>query len=83
MCLGVPGKVIRWVDRDPLRASAEVEFAGIRRLCQMACVPDVEPGEYVIVHAGVAITRIDAAAAARTLAELAPRDDEGWLEGER
>jgi hydrogenase expression/formation protein HypC len=79
MCLGIPGKVIRWLERDPILASAEVEFAGIRRVCQMACVPDVSEGEFVIVHAGVAITRIDRAAAERTLAEISFLGEEsGW-----
>ncbi|MBX3444569.1 MAG: HypC/HybG/HupF family hydrogenase formation chaperone [Planctomyces sp.] len=75
MCLGVPGQVIRWLNRDPLFASAEVEFAGVRRACGMACVPEAEVGQYVIVHAGVAISRIDEAAALRTLADLASLDE--------
>lgn len=71
MCLGVPGRVVRWVSREPLFASAEVEFGGIRRVCSMACVPDVDLGDYVIVHAGIAISCIDEAAARQTLADLA------------
>ena len=78
MCLGIPGKVARWIERDPLLAAAEVEFAGVRRVCQMACVPEAEPGEYVIVHAGVAISRIDPAAAEQTLAELGPLEPDAW-----
>lgn len=70
MCLAIPGSVIRWVDRDPVFGKAEIEFEGIRRVCGMACVPDAQVGDYVIVHAGIAISRIDAAAAAQTLAEL-------------
>jgi hydrogenase expression/formation protein HypC len=71
MCLGVPGQVVRWVNRDPLFASAEVEFGGIRRACSMACVPEVDVGDYVIVHAGIAISRMDETAAKQTLADLA------------
>ncbi len=70
MCLAVPGKVIRWLDRDPLFARAEIEFEGVRRACHMACVPDTEVGEFVIVHAGVAISRVDAAEAQHILEEL-------------
>jgi hydrogenase expression/formation protein HypC len=45
----------------------------------MACVTDAVEGDYVIVHAGVAITRIDRAEAERTLAELASlADDADW-----
>ncbi|MFN0054176.1 MAG: HypC/HybG/HupF family hydrogenase formation chaperone [Planctomycetales bacterium] len=71
MCLAVPGRIVRWIDRDPLFASAEVEFDGIRRICHMACVTEAAAGDYVIVHAGVAIARLDEAAAQRALSELA------------
>lgn len=70
MCLAVPGRVIEWRDRDPVFARALIEFAGIRRECQMACVPDAEVGEYVIVHAGIAISRIDAERAQQVLEDL-------------
>lgn len=79
MCLGVPGKVVRWLDRDPLLATAEIQFGPVRKSCQMACVPDAAEGDYVLVHAGVAITRIDPEAAERllaTLASLGETDDE-------
>jgi hydrogenase expression/formation protein HypC len=58
------------MDREPLFARAEIEFEGVRRVCHMACVPDAEIGEFVIVHAGVAISRVDAEAAQRILEEL-------------
>jgi hydrogenase expression/formation protein HypC len=70
MCLGVPGQIIRWVDRDPLFATAEVDFGGLRRVCHMACVTDAAEGDYVVVHAGLAISRIDAGEAQRVFAEL-------------
>jgi hydrogenase expression/formation protein HypC len=79
MCLGIPGKVVRWVDRSLPFAQAEIEFDGIRRSCSMACVPEANEGDYVIVHAGIAITRIDPAEAERVLAELRSLDDDdGW-----
>ena len=71
MCLAVPGKVIRWIDRETPFAQAEVEFEGIRRVCHMACVTDAREGDYVIVHAGVAISRLDEDQAQQTLADLA------------
>lgn len=81
MCLGIPGKIVRWVSRDEVSASAEIEFAGIKRVCQMACVPDAVEGDFVIVHAGVAISRIDRASAEQTLADLAQLgEDDGWSE---
>jgi len=75
MCLAVPGKIVRWIDRDPTFATAEVEFAGVRRRCQMACVPEAAEGDYVIVHAGIAISRVDAAEAERTIADLEQFDN--------
>lgn len=71
MCLGVPGMVL---ERDPMEvelASAVVDFGGVRRQVCLACVPEAQPGDYVIVHAGLAISRLDAAEAARVLAHLA------------
>ncbi len=70
MCLGIPGRISRWIDRDPIFALAEVEFEGISREVHMACVPTAIEGDYVIVHAGVAICKIDADEAARVLDEL-------------
>lgn len=70
MCLGVPGKVIEWVQRDGVMAKAIIEFAGIRQLIQMACVPDCEIGDYVVVHAGIAISKLNEAEAIKTLADL-------------
>jgi hydrogenase expression/formation protein HypC len=79
MCLGIPGKVVRWVDRSMPFSQAEIEFGGVRRSCSMACVPEANEGDYVIVHAGIAITKIDAAEADRVLAELRSLDDhDGW-----
>ena len=49
-------------------ASGLVEFAGIRRRVCLACVPEAQPGDYVIVHAGIAISRIDADEAQRVFA---------------
>ncbi len=73
MCLGVPGEVVRLYEPDPRDGllEGEVDFGGVRRRVCLACVPDVRVGEYVIVHAGVAITRIDEQAAQEMLAELA------------
>ena len=70
MCLGVPGRVVEWVDRDPTFPKAKIEFGGVARVCSMACVPDVEVGQYVVVHAGIAISRIDETAARLALEEL-------------
>jgi hydrogenase expression/formation protein HypC len=71
MCLAIPGKVLQWIDDDPLLALAEVEFGGVTRRCHMACVPEARLGDYVVVHAGVAIAVLDEVEAGRVFAELA------------
>jgi hydrogenase expression/formation protein HypC len=63
MCLGVPGKVIS-LEPDPLGMTmGRVSFGGIMKEVCMAYVPEVEPGDYVIVHVGFAISRVDEAEA--------------------
>lgn len=71
MCLGIPGRVMNWIDTDPLFALADVEFSGVCREVHMACVPEAQVGDYVIVHAGIAICVIDPIEATKTLIELA------------
>jgi hydrogenase expression/formation protein HypC len=54
--------------------SAIVEFGGVRRRVSLACVPEAAPGDYVLVHAGVAISQVKAAEAAKVLAALQQLD---------
>ncbi len=59
MCLGVPGKVVD-VQPSPIGVPmGKVSFGGVVKEVCLAYVPDVEPGEYVVVHVGFAISRID------------------------
>jgi len=77
--LGVPGKVVCWIERDGPFARADVEFAGVRRVCHMACVTEAEEGQFVLIHAGIAISRIDEAEAQRLIDDLARlADAEEW-----
>lgn len=79
MCLGVPGLVVERQDPPDEMPWAVVEFAGLRRRVCVACVPESRPGDYVLVHAGIAISRIDPDEAGRILASLdAAGDDDGW-----
>ncbi|NQV28985.1 MAG: HypC/HybG/HupF family hydrogenase formation chaperone [Rhodopirellula sp.] len=82
MCLAIPGRVVRWLNRDATFAQAELEFDGIRRVCHMACVTDAVEGDFVLVHAGVAICRVNAAEAQRTLDDLARLGEFEDAEGE-
>jgi hydrogenase expression/formation protein HypC len=70
MCLGVPGRLCEWIDRDPLLARGWVDFGGVRREIHLACVPEADVGDYVVAHAGIAISRLDAREAERLLTEL-------------
>lgn len=69
MCLGVPGQVVEWIERDSIFARALVEFSGATRECQMACVQNVKVGDYVVVHAGIAISKVDEKEANRAIVE--------------
>ncbi len=63
MCLAVPGRVMNVVGDDPLERFGQVAFGGVVRRVNFAYVPDVAPGDYVIVHVGFAISRLDQEAA--------------------
>ncbi len=67
MCLGVPGKVIAIYETDGLRMG-KVDFGGIVKEACLAYVPEVEVGDYTIIHVGFAITQLDEAAAQESLA---------------
>ncbi|QGQ26028.1 HypC/HybG/HupF family hydrogenase formation chaperone [Gimesia benthica] len=83
MCLGIPGKIVRWLEREGVFAQAEVEFDGVRRVVHMACVTEAEEGEFVIVHAGIAISRVDPEEAEQIFKTLAAMgDDAGWQAAE-
>jgi hydrogenase expression/formation protein HypC len=79
MCLGVPGLLIERTEPAGELAQGVVEFAGIRRRICLACVPEAQPGDYVVVHAGIAISRINATEAGRVFAYLQEiGDNDGW-----
>jgi len=75
MCLAVPGKLIEWTETAEPFAAAIVEFDGVRREVSMMCVPQATAGDYVLVHAGIAISIIDSAEAEKTLQLLAELDE--------
>lgn len=70
MCLGIPGRVDEWIDRDPLMASAKISFDGVLKVCHMACVPEANVGDYILVHAGIGLTVIDEKEAKRLMDSL-------------
>ena len=70
MCLGIPGEIVHWIDRDPLLARAVVRFGELERVCHLACVPEAEVGDYVIIHAGIAISKVNSEEAQRLFREI-------------
>ncbi|MFC5525820.1 HypC/HybG/HupF family hydrogenase formation chaperone [Rhodanobacter ginsengisoli] len=71
MCLAVPGQLLSVDDGDALTRQGRVSFAGVVKVASLAYVPEARPGDYVLVHAGFAITVLDETEARRTLAYLA------------
>ncbi len=66
MCLAIPGQIKQIHDDDP--KTGTVSFAGITKDVNLAFVPEANVGDYVIVHVGFAISKVDERAAQETLA---------------
>jgi hydrogenase expression/formation protein HypC len=70
MCLGIPGKVVEtYTEHDVLMG--RVEFGGVYKRVCLEHVPDIAMNEYVLVHVGFALSRIDEVEAKRVFAFLA------------
>ena len=70
MCLAVPGQVVAITEEDGV-VMAQVSFGGVEKRVCLEYLPDVAVGEYVVVHVGFAIQRLDEASAKETLANFA------------
>ncbi len=71
MCLSIPGEVIALREEGGVRMG-DVRFAGVTREVCLECLEDVAVGEYVLVHVGFAISRIDREEAERAYRALDP-----------
>lgn len=67
MCLAIPARVVQLKDGD----DAVIDLGGVRKDISLALVQDVRPGDYVIVHVGYALQKLDPQEAERTLALFA------------
>lgn len=67
MCLAIPARVVEIAQND----QAIVDLGGVRKDVSLALVEDVQVGDYVIVHVGYALTRLDPEEAEKTLALMA------------
>ncbi|MEO0853314.1 MAG: HypC/HybG/HupF family hydrogenase formation chaperone [Cyanobacteria bacterium J06648_11] len=75
MCLAVPGELLsieggNIEGNDPMTRTGKVSFGGAVKTVSLAFVPDVDIGDFVIVHVGFAISILDRAAALQTLQDL-------------
>ena len=72
MCLAIPAKIIRLTDNDDdLQRMARVDFSGVQKDISLAYLPEAKVGDYVIVHAGLALSLLDEDEAQITLAAFA------------
>jgi hydrogenase expression/formation protein HypC len=82
MCLGIPGRVVALRDEGGFPCGT-VDFGGVRRdVCLAYVADDVGVGDYVIVHVGFAISRVDEREATRTfevLREMSRLDELEWM----
>ena len=74
MCLGIPGRVVEIRDDGGL-PMGKVDFGGVRKDACLAYLPEVQLGDYVIIHVGFAISRVDEDEALKTLEILAQMGD--------
>ena len=80
MCLAIPGKVTSISGDDPLLRSGKVDFGGILKEVSLAYVPEVNVGDYVIVHVGFALSKVDEAEAQKVFEYLRQIGELGELE---
>ncbi len=71
MCLAIPGKILEINDElDVLFRTAKVSFGGIQKSINLCMVPDAQVGDYVLVHVGVAISKVDEEEASKVFSYL-------------
>jgi len=70
MCLAVPGRIVSMSGDEPFSRVAKVSFGGVVKEISLAYVPEAKVDDYVIVHAGFALNRVDEDEALKTLEYL-------------
>ena len=73
MCLAIPGVIVEIDNRDPLAPMGRIDFGGVSRTASLAFVPEARAGDYVLIHAGFALSVLDeneARASLQALREL-------------
>jgi len=80
MCLAIPGKIESIRGTDPLERMGRVNFGGIIKDACLAYVPEAKVGDYVIVHVGFALNRVDEDEAQKVFEYLKQMEELGELE---
>ena len=83
MCLAIPGKIESISGDDPLTRMGKINFGGILKEASLAYVPEAKVGDYVIVHVGFALSRVDEDEAHKVFEYLKQMEELGELEGGR
>ena len=81
MCLGVPGKVVAIQENELGMTLGRVSFGGIIKDVSLAYLPEVRLGDYVVVHVGFALSRVDEEAAKEIFAFLQSNSELSDVEG--
>lgn len=74
MCLAIPGKVVSIDESDPILRTGKVSFGGAMRDVALSTVPEADVGSFVLVHAGIAISKVDEEEATKVLESIAQLD---------
>jgi hydrogenase expression/formation protein HypC len=82
MCLAVPGKIISINGEESLGRTGRVSFGGVVKEVSLAYVPEADIGDYVIVHVGFALSKVDETEAVRVFDYLAQMGELGELNHE-
>ena len=70
MCLAIPGRVVAIAEGTGFDRRGTVDYDGVRQEVALAYLPEVQIGDYVLVHVGFAMTRLDTEEAERILREI-------------
>ncbi len=80
MCLAIPGKVLSISGDDPLTRMGRIDFSGVIKEASLAYVPEVVVGDYVIIHVGFALSKVDENEAQKVFEYLKKMGELGELE---
>ena len=83
MCLAIPGKVLSISGDDPLTRMGRIDFSGVIKEASLAYVPEVVVGDYVIIHVGFALSKVDENEAQKVFEYLKQMGELGELEDEK